>query len=130
MTEHQKVFFVLFGGSASPVIAAIEEQSVIEDGEFVMHVVLGSVDSQPDAALSQPVCVGAEVGGFVVVGNDADFDAAAMGFNDAGGEAIVCDGEHADIECFADGCDQFTNFSGAVLLWAEPCAGGHVGVFG
>jgi hypothetical protein len=63
-----------------------------------MHVVLSAVDSQAHATVSEAVRVRTEVCGLVIVRNDSDLNAAAMGIHDGYGEAIIGDRENADIQ--------------------------------
>jgi len=99
------IFVVLGGGGACPVVTAGEEKIVVGDSELVVHVCGGAVETAVNASASEVVEVGAEVLGFVVIGNDANADLTGVGFFEFLGNTVISDGEDTDVErlaCFAD----------------------------
>lgn len=92
---------------AGPVEAAVEEEGLVKDGEFMVHVIAGLIDSDGDSGLVEVDHIGAEVGGFVVVGDDANGEAALMGFFEDVGEAVVRDGVDADIDGLSGALEDF-----------------------
>lgn len=57
VVKHEEIFFVVFSGSACPVVAAIQQDFLIEDGVFVVHVPLGLIDPQLDSGLPESICI-------------------------------------------------------------------------
>jgi len=79
IVQHHEVFFVVFCGTSSPVIAAVQQQFAIEDGVFVVHVPLRAIDPQLDSGVPESIGVRAEICSLVVVSDDADADTALVG---------------------------------------------------
>ncbi len=122
-----QVFVVVGACGARPVEAAVEEEGLVEDGEFVVHVIAGLIDSDGDSSLVEVDHIGAEVGGFVVVGDDTDGEAALVGFFEDAGEAVVRDGVDADIEGLSGALEDFKKAGVGSSIREEQ---GFVGVGG
>lgn len=112
---------------ARPVEAAVEEDGLVEDGEFVVHVIAVLIDSGGDSGLVEVGHIGAEVGGFVVVGEDADGEAVLVGFFEDAGEAVIRDGVDADIEGLSGALEDFKKAGVGTCIREEQ---GFVGVGG
>ena len=117
------VFVVDHGGGAGPVVAAGEEVAVVGDREFVVHVGLGAVESTFDSHAEEAVKVGAVVFGFVVVRDDADVDLAVDGLGEDFDNAVVGDGEDADVEGLLSFVDEAADAVEAVVARAEVGVG-------
>ena len=119
MVGDDDVFVVDHGGGAGPVVAAGEEVAVVGEGEFVVHVGVGAVETAFDSHAKEAVEVGALVFGFVVVGDDADFDFSVEGIGEGGDDAVIGDGEDADVEGLSSFLDEAADAVEAVVARAE-----------
>lgn len=117
------VFVVLGGGGAGPIVAAGEEKVVVGDSELVVHVCGGAVEATADAGVAEVIEIGAEVFGFVVIRDDANANLAGVGFFEFFDDAIVSDGENADVEGLAGFANESSDAVKAVFAGAEVGAG-------
>ena len=123
MVGDDDVFVVDHGGGAGPVVAAGEEVLAVGEGKFVVHVGFGAVEAAFDSHAEEAVEVGAVVLGFVVVGDNADVDVAVDGFGEGGDDAVIGDGEDADVEGALGLGDEAADAVEAVVAGAEVGAG-------
>ncbi len=123
MVGDDDVLVVDHGGGAGPVVAAGEELLAVGEGEFVVHVGGGAVEAAFDAHAEEAVEVGAVVLGFVVVRDDADVDLAIDGIGEGGDDAVIGDGEDADVEGAVGFLDEAADAVKAVVAGAEVGAG-------
>ena len=115
------VFVVFGGGGASPVVAAGEEKVVVGESEFVVHVRVGAVEAAVDSKATEVIEVGSEIFRFVVIGNDANADLAGVGFFEPSDNAVIGEGENADVEGLAGFADEATTaFIASAALSAKP----------
>lgn len=118
-----EVFGVFAGGAAGPVVAAVEEIALVEEGELVVHVRGAAVGTDWDSVVGEFVDVGAEIAGLVVVGEDADRGTPEVGLDDGLGDAVVGDGEDADVGRLAGLVESVNDFSPAGVAGAEASDG-------
>lgn len=91
-----EVFVVGLAGAARPVVAAVEQPDAVEDGELVVHVCRRTIDCDRDARLAQAVDVAALVEFLLIVGEQTQRDAPAMGGEYFVADAVVRECEDAD----------------------------------
>ena len=95
------VFVVLGCCRPCPIVAAGEEEVIVRNGKFVVHVGGGPIQAAIDSGLGEVCQIRAQVHRFIVIGDDADPDSTGKGFFQSAHDPVVSDCKNADVQRLA-----------------------------